>query len=106
MAINGGKRLQPATVQLLQTSQQLPSGEETGYGLGWDLETVTLEGERTGLVGHDGESLGGMVASFMTFRERGFVVAVTSNISFAGTRSIGLRIAEAFAAKGGTPVRE
>ena len=40
MAINSGKLLQPATVQLLQTSQRLASGEETGYGLGWDLETV------------------------------------------------------------------
>jgi hypothetical protein len=30
------------TVELLQTSQRLASGEETGYGLGWDLETVTL----------------------------------------------------------------
>ena len=34
MAINSGKLLQPATVQLFQTSQRLPSGEETGYGLG------------------------------------------------------------------------
>lgn len=33
----------------------------------------------------------------MTFPERGIVVAVTSNTSFAGTRSIALKIAEAFA---------
>jgi hypothetical protein len=71
MAINGGKLLQPATVQILQTSQRLASGQETGYGLGWDLETVALAGEQTRLVGHDGESLGGMVASLMTFREHG-----------------------------------
>ena len=44
MAINSGKLLQPATVQLLQTSQRLPSGEETGYGLGWDLETADAGG--------------------------------------------------------------
>ena len=81
MAINSGKLLQPATVQLLQTSQRLASGEETGYGLGWDLETVALAGKQTRLVGHDGESLGGMVASFMTFPEHGIVVSVTSNIS-------------------------
>ena len=54
MAINSGKLLQPATVQLLQTSQRLASGEETGYGLGWDLETVTLAGQQTRTVGHDG----------------------------------------------------
>jgi CubicO group peptidase (beta-lactamase class C family) len=104
MAINSGTLLQPATVQLLQTSQRLPSGEETGYGLGWDLETVTLAGEHTRLVGHDGESLGGMVASLMTFRERGLVVAVTSNISYADTFSIGLKVAEAFA--GSSPARK
>ena len=33
MAINSGKLLQPATVELLQTSQRLASGEESGYGL-------------------------------------------------------------------------
>jgi CubicO group peptidase (beta-lactamase class C family) len=103
MAINGGKLLQPATVRVLQTSQQLRSGQETGYGLGWDLETVTLSGEQTRVVGHDGESLGGMVASLMTFPERGIVVAVTSNISYADTFAIGSRIAEAFAAQGRTP---
>ena len=97
MAINSGKLLQPATVQLLQTSQRLPSGEETGYGLGWDLETVALAGEQTRMAGHDGELLGGTVASFMTFPEHGIVVAVTSNISYADTYAVGLKIAEAFA---------
>ena len=47
MAINDGTVLKPETVRLLQTSQRLPSGDETGYGLGWDLETVTLAGEQT-----------------------------------------------------------
>jgi CubicO group peptidase (beta-lactamase class C family) len=103
MAINGGKLLQPATVQLLQTSQRLPSGEETGYGLGWDLETATLQGEQTRLVGHDGESLGGMVASLMIFRDRGIVVAVTSNISYADTFNLGVRVAEAFAGQANSP---
>jgi CubicO group peptidase (beta-lactamase class C family) len=97
LAINGGKLLQPATVQLLQTSQRLPSGDEPGYGLGWDLETVTLAGEQARAVGHDGDSLGGMVTSLMTFPERGLVVAVTSNISYADTPALALKIAEAFA---------
>jgi CubicO group peptidase (beta-lactamase class C family) len=96
IAINSGKLLQPGTVQLLQTPQRLRSGEETGHGLGWDLETVTLSGEQTRAVGHDGDSLGGIVASFMTFRERGLVVAVMSNISYAETPSLALTIAEAF----------
>jgi serine beta-lactamase-like protein LACTB len=100
MAINSGTLLQPATVQLLQTSQRLASGQETGYGLGWDLETVALAGEQTRSVGHDGESLGGTVASLMTFRHRGLVVAITSNISYADTFSLALKIAQAFAAQG------
>lgn len=97
MAINSGKLLQSGTVQLLQTSQRLASGQETGYGLGWDLETVELKGKQTGLIGHDGELLGGMVASFMAFPEYGIVVSVTSNISHADTFSIAVKIAQAFA---------
>ena len=96
MAINSGKLLQPATVELLQTSQRLASGEETGYGLGWYLKTVTLAGKQTRVIGHDGDSLGGMVASLMTFPEHGIVVAVTSNISYADTFSLAVKIAEAF----------
>jgi serine beta-lactamase-like protein LACTB len=107
MAINSGTLLQPATVQLLQTSQRLASGEETGYGLGWDLETVTLEGgEQTRVVGHDGDSLGGMVASLITFPEHGIVVSVASNISYADTFAVGLKIAQAFAEQGRSPARK
>jgi serine beta-lactamase-like protein LACTB len=106
MAINSGKLLQPATVQLLQTSQRLASGQETGYGLGWDLETVALAGEQTRVVGHDGESLGGMVASLMTFPEHGIVVSVTSNISYADTFAVALKIAQAFAEQGKSPARK
>jgi CubicO group peptidase (beta-lactamase class C family) len=106
MAIDSGKLLQPATVQLLQMSQRLPSGEESGYGLGWDLETVTLAGKETRLVGHDGESLGGMVASFMTFPEHGIVVSVTSNISYADTYALAVKIAQAFAEQAKSPGRK
>ena len=42
-------------------------------------------------------SLGGTVASFMTFPEHGIVVAVTSNISYADTPTLALKIAQAFA---------
>ena len=106
MAINSGKVLQPATVQLLQTSQRLPSGQETGYGLGWDLETVGLAGEQTGLVGHDGKLMGGMVASFMTFPKHGIVVSVTSNTSYADTFSLAVKIAQAFAEQRRSPARQ
>ena len=103
MALNSGKLLKPATVQLLQASHRLTSGEDTGYGLGWDLETVTIDGKQTRMVGHDGSLRGGMVSSFMTFPELGIVVAVTSNTSFADTAAIALKIAQAFAAQGKSP---
>ncbi len=105
MAINSGQLLRPASVQLLQTSERLTSGQETGYGLGWDIESVTLAGNPTRWVGHDGTSLGGMVASLMTFPERELVVSVTSNISYADTSAIALKVAQAFAEQR-NPVRK
>ena len=92
------KLLQPSTVQLLQTSQRLPSGEETGYGLGWDLESATVAGQQVRIVGHDGDVLGGQVASLMTF-PGGVVVAVISNTSFADAFGMAVKVAEAFAGK-------
>jgi len=109
LAINGGTLLQPGTVQLLQAPQRLVSGEETGYGLGWDLETVDLAGAQTRWVGHDGTTMGGMVASFITFPEYGIVVAVMSNIAYADVEALAVKVAQAFAAKAktdkGTPSR-
>jgi len=106
IAINGGTLLQPSTVQLLQTSQRLASEQKTGYGLGWDLETVALAGKQTRSAGHDGTSLGGTVASLMTFPEHGIVVSVTSNISYAGTSSLAVKIAEPFVEQGRRPARK
>lgn len=97
MAINGGKLLQPATVELLQTSQRLASGEETGYGLGWYRRNLTLAGKQTPVIGQDGDSMDGMVASLLTAPEYGLVVAVTSNIPHADTFSIGVKVADIFA---------
>ena len=103
MAVNSGTLLKPVTLELLQRPQRLPSGHETGYGLGWDLETVTLAGEHTRWIGHDGTSLGGMVASLMTFPEHAIAISVTSNISYAHTESVALSIAQAFAESGRRP---
>jgi CubicO group peptidase (beta-lactamase class C family) len=97
LAIRGGTLLQPATVRLLQTSQQLTSGQKTDYGLGWDLHTVTLAGESTQAAGLHGELQGRQVASLMMFREAGIVVAVMSNTSHADTPALALKVAEAFA---------
>jgi len=97
LAVDSGTLLKSETVQLLQAAQRLTSGEETGYGLGWDLETATLAGKPTRVVGHDGDLLGGMVSSLMMFPEHGLVVSVISNTSYAGTDALAVKIAEAFA---------
>jgi CubicO group peptidase (beta-lactamase class C family) len=97
LAINTGKLLKPETVQLLQTSQTLADGKETGYGLGWDIEDVTLAGKPTHSVGHDGELLGGIAVSIMTFRDNGIVVAALSNTSYSDVPALVLKIADAFA---------
>ena len=97
LAVSCGELLQPATVEMLQASQRLPTDEETGYGLGWDLETVSIAGGPTQLVGHDDEYVIGGSASLVTWPERGIVVAVTANITFADTFSIASRIVEVFA---------
>ena len=96
MAVNGGKLLQPATVKMLQTRQQLVSGAETDYGLGWMLETIDLAGKPTLMASHASRTMEGASTSFLTFPERGLVVVVSSNISFVNMRSIALAIAQAF----------
>jgi CubicO group peptidase (beta-lactamase class C family) len=107
MAFTGGKLLQPETVTLLQTSQRLASGEETGYGLGWKLETVSLASQPTRMASHGVKAdFIGTTASLLTFPDRGLVVAVTSNTSFGDTAAIGLRIAHAFAEQGRRPANK
>lgn len=102
MAVTSGKLLQPSTLELLQTSQRLGSGQETGYGLGWTLATVTLAGKPTRMAGHGSKPdfIGG-TAYLATFPERGIAVAAISNTSFADAKSVVLRIAETFAAARG-----
>jgi CubicO group peptidase (beta-lactamase class C family) len=104
MAINRGKLLSPQTVQTFETPQRLTSGkssgQQTSYGLGWDLKTVTLAGQQVQAAGHNGHFWVEEVASLLTFPERGLAVAVMSNVSFAGTPSVAEKIAQAFAAQG------
>jgi serine beta-lactamase-like protein LACTB, mitochondrial len=106
MAVSSGKLLQSGTVTVLQTPLRLRSGEETGYGLGWKVETLPLAGEPTRMAGHGTKAdfIGG-TTYLMTFPERGIVAAVMSNTAFADTRSIALKIAEVFAGRGESPDR-
>ena len=106
LAMNSGKLLKPETLQLLQTSQRLPSGDETGYGLGWDLETITVNGGTEQIIGHDGDVLGGTVASLLIVRGRRLVVAVTTNTSYADTFALASRIAEVFSEQSVAPARK
>lgn len=91
-----GPLLKPETVSMLQTRQQLTSGEETEYGLGWMLETVELAGKPTPMAGHASRTMEGASTSFLTFPERGLVVAVMANISFADPKWIAWSVAQAF----------
>jgi CubicO group peptidase (beta-lactamase class C family) len=98
MGINDRKLLKPDTSQLLQTPQRLASGEGTGNGLGWELETHPLAGKPTLMAGHGSkEDFIGGTPSLMTFPERKLVVVVMTNISFADTKSIALNLAQTFA---------
>jgi serine beta-lactamase-like protein LACTB len=99
-----GTLLKPDTLRLLQTPQRMASGAETGYGLGWDLETLPLAGQPTRMAGHGSkQDFIGAATYLMTFPERGLVVAVMANMSFADTKSIALHVAQAFAERGVTP---
>ena len=107
LAVRSDKLLKPATIDMLQTPQTLASGEETGYGLGWRLESVLLAGHPTQMAGHGSKAdfIGG-TTYLMTFPERGIVVAVMTNTSFADTKSVALSVAQAFAEQGRSPARE
>lgn len=100
MRMAGGRLLQPATVALLQTPQRLASGEETDHGLGWDVETAMLADEPVRMVGRAGEVLGGPVAALLTFPDRGLVVSVVSNTSYADVAAVASSIARVFADQG------
>jgi CubicO group peptidase (beta-lactamase class C family) len=102
MAITSGTLLQRATVDMLQTPQVLRSGEETGYGLGWKLETLPIAGAPARTTGHGSKAdfIGGSTY-LLTFPERGIVVAAMSNISFADMKSVATSVAQAFAEDAG-----
>ena len=98
MALASGTLLKPATVSVLHQPQRLLSGEKTQNGLGWSLETFSLAGRPTLAATDASRTVLGSSTSFMTFPERGVVVAVMSNTSSASLWPIALNVAQAFAA--------
>ena len=96
LAMLGGRLLRSDTLDLLRTPLELESGESTGYGLGWFVRSVPFGEEATTAIGHGG-STGGGSTSFLTLPEHGIVVAVTTNISYAGKLpSLSLRLERIF----------
>jgi len=91
----------PETVEQLLTPQQLSSGQQTDYGLGWQLGTVTLAGRLVHVAGHDGALLGRKVASLRIVRESGLVVAIAANSPNADTEALALQVAELFSRPAG-----
>jgi serine beta-lactamase-like protein LACTB len=98
-AMTSGALLQPSTVSMLQTPHQVP-GVDHASGLGWRLETVELAGQRTQMASQVSRTMEGASSSFLTFPERGLVVAVTINHSFANPTAVAMAVAEMFAKAG------
>ncbi len=71
------------------------AGKMASYSTPSDLVRVGLA--NGGSV--NGELAGGMVASLTTLRDRGIVVAVTSNVAHANTSALALSVGDAFAAQ-------
>ena len=81
------------------------SRRRSGWPRGRRLDTVlagisrrlSLAGQATRMAGHGSkEDFIGAATNLMTFPDRGLVIAVMANISFADTKSIALNIAQAF----------
>jgi CubicO group peptidase (beta-lactamase class C family) len=70
--------LKPETVRLLWTSQKTRDGEETGYGLGWEI-SADAQGRRL-WVGHSGSSVGGSTV-LRVYPDRQMVIAIITNMS-------------------------
>lgn len=76
--LKGSGYLKDKTLALLQTSQTLRNGEETGYGIGW--RTGTLSGTDIATAGHSGGSVGG-TSRFLMLPEEGWVIAIQANMT-------------------------
>ena len=84
--------LEPATLELLWTSQRRADGEATGYGIGWSVGEL---GGMHRLVSHGGGSVGGN-SWLGVLPDDGVALAITSNISGANWRSVPADILHAF----------
>jgi serine beta-lactamase-like protein LACTB len=78
VALIGGRLVSPQTAATMFASQRTTTGEETGYGLGFELQPNPL-----GLfVGHTGAVAGG-TAGLLIHVKTGTVLALTTNLGYA-----------------------
>jgi len=77
-ALTGGDLVEPATADMMFTSERTTAGEETGYGLGFEVHASPF-----GLfVGHTGAVAGG-TAALLIHVKTGTVLALTTNLGYA-----------------------
>jgi serine beta-lactamase-like protein LACTB, mitochondrial len=89
--------LKAATIETLLTPVQLESGADTGYALGWKVETTAIGGTPVRVLSHRGNPSGGSV-SLMIVPELELVVAAAANVSHAkGVAPYAGQVAQAFA---------
>jgi serine beta-lactamase-like protein LACTB len=76
--------LQAQTIEMLWTRQSTSAGEETNYGIGWQIGT---RNDGTREVFHTGGSVGGTTV-LLLYPDDGLVIAVISNTWRAGLRPL------------------
>jgi serine beta-lactamase-like protein LACTB, mitochondrial len=89
--------LKPETTRTLHTMQRDASNKTTGYGLGWNLRNVVLNGTNFSAIAHDGMILGGPAATLLSVPGKEVHVVVLSNTSYAPVYNMASTIAQAFA---------
>jgi CubicO group peptidase (beta-lactamase class C family) len=87
------KVVKPETIKLLWTSQKLPNGQATGYGMGWQISYDSNGKIRW--VGHAGSSVGGSTI-FGIYPEQQVVVAIITNMSDIYYGNLPYKIGEVF----------
>lgn len=74
-ALAKGRLLDPATVELLWSSQKTRDGRDTGYGIGWATD---IDGAGRRRISHSGGSVGG-TAFLILYPDQDLIVAVLVN---------------------------
>ena len=85
------------TIRLFQTPLQLKSGANSGFALGWKVDTIQLAGAPAQVLRHRATPTGSTV-SLSLFPDRGLAIAVTTNVTHGMVVDpFALQVAEAFA---------